>query len=393
MVELLPNGTYFRVINISQHYLNARYWSNIKVNDIIISINGRTFENWRNIDMTAFIQNQILIDDVIFTTNNQIRVTREMSNFKSLKLSWDRECEFCGYVGLGDASTGEIAKCCSGGKFKSNGIGDIFSLNPLSDKLHNLLVNNVGHMTKYSNSYNYLFALSITGIDNGRQGGFEHRVGDHCVTICGNMHHMLPFAIDSPNISNGISYFMFDHTAEKSIEYISKYIIPNRLSAAATDSARILIEEILDAFKTTLNRNNKYVQDLKAIGLALQTADQGDLVTPMSSFTLTTQLTNRVQYLEVGHIKLSSATNERNIQIIDKNNKSTKIEIMSEKLEPLSYPIFFLYGETGWGDLYKDKVKFFNYVANRMLMPEIVLRTGRYMTALNKYGESIRVNR
>jgi hypothetical protein len=49
------NGTYFRVKHISQLFLQGRNWLDIKVNDIVLSINGTTFENWVNLTMINFI--------------------------------------------------------------------------------------------------------------------------------------------------------------------------------------------------------------------------------------------------------------------------------------------------------------------------------------------------
>ena len=46
------------------------------------------------------------------------------------------------------------------------------------------------------------------------------------------------------------------------------------------------------------------------------------------------------------------------------------IHTTDNKLEPLSYPLLFPYGEDGWGESIRKIIKFPKYLLSRMLMGE-----------------------
>jgi len=71
---------------------------------------------------------------------------------------------------------------------------------------------------------------------------------------------------------------------------------------------------------------------------------------------------------------------------------TTNIHVADNKLEPLSYPLFFPYAENGWGEDVRNLLKFPSYLLSRMLMGEKRL-DGTILQVKNRKGKVIAVNR
>jgi hypothetical protein len=52
-------------------------------------------------------------------------------------------------------------------------------------------------------------------------------------------------------------------------------------------------------------------------------------------------------------------------------NTWTTIQMRSNKVEPLLYPLFFPCGENGWGHEIAEHVSFMSYLSSRILLPDI----------------------
>jgi hypothetical protein len=48
-------------------------WSNIQINNIVVSINEQMLENMTNEEMINFIENEAVINTVHFLSNNQVK--------------------------------------------------------------------------------------------------------------------------------------------------------------------------------------------------------------------------------------------------------------------------------------------------------------------------------
>jgi len=77
--------------------------------------------------------------------------------------------------------------------------------------------------------------------------------------------------------------------------------------------------------------------------------------------------------VDISSIPSDNLTGERIIQVVRKgSNYSTSIHHSDCLFDPLSYPILFPHGEEGWGfGMARQGLKFQNYLAARMLMPEV----------------------
>jgi len=133
---------------------------------------------------------------------------------------------------------------------------------------------------------------------------------------------------------------------------------------------------------------NKYVKEVQTFGAAdphlLDTIpDQSDTEDEDSECAgpllpqVVARLENQVSYLEVASITSDTERKNRviNIKLNDKDGISGEAKsfgMNSRHVEPLCYPVLFPHGESGWGEGIKDLVSFYQYLASRILQPEIM---------------------
>ena len=135
----------------------------------------------------------------------------------------------------------------------------------IRDKSGNRLVahspqNNIEHFSRNSARYNGVLSISATGIDNGKGGGWERIQGPHAVKLCGRTYHYLPRS----NSTGGIHHFILDKYTEALMhaQSLEKKSDNTRVDITIKDS-------ILRAFWDTLHTMNKFVQQCKIIGDAV----------------------------------------------------------------------------------------------------------------------------
>ena len=102
-----------------------------------------------------------------------------------------------------------------------------------------------------------------------------------------------------------------------------------------------------------------YVRDCIAIGNHVR-----------DELTLQTNLTTTS--LEIATIISEEAgrPNRRIIFQLKGQERPNSISVQSSRMEPLCYPLFFPYGESGWGSEIRKDIKFNNYLMHRLLLPE-----------------------
>jgi hypothetical protein len=164
---------------------------------------------------------------------------------------------------------------------------------------------------------------------------------------------------------NGLSYVVFDHTGDLAINSVENLI------------------------ETELKEYNSYFNELRRIGNAVLN-DENEIITNHFKATLV----NKPQYDDVGIITNSGPT-EKYLQITYHDGSSSSINWKDNRLEPLSYPIFFQHGERGWGYEDRKELSMKNYLTNKMLMPESVFYQGYFdqMQVENQEGNLITTNR
>jgi hypothetical protein len=199
-----------------------------------------------------------------------------------------------------------------------------------------------------SSLYNNVFALAVTGVSNDEGGGWDKIHGPHAVRISGRTYHKFL----SSGRAGGLQYFMFQ--AEDAV-------------VAHTDGC--LDEEKLIPIYNSLRKMNPLCQEFNYIGSTIAerfpwTQNLDELVATLNVST---------EAVDISSITSDNLTGERIIQVVRKGSEhSTTIHHSDCLFEPLSYPILFPYGEEGWGfGMARQGLKFQNYLAARMLMPEI----------------------
>jgi hypothetical protein len=75
------------------------------------------------------------------------------------------------------------------------------------------MVNNILHFSKASATYNGIFSIATTHVDNGRGNHFENIYGDAALKINGTMYSFFRHA--NVRTRGGIGYFTFDNTISK----------------------------------------------------------------------------------------------------------------------------------------------------------------------------------
>ena len=199
--------------------------------------------------------------------------------------------------------------------------------------------------------------MGATGVENGRDGGFEHDMhGAHAVKLNGRTYHFFPTATNSTTEpSGGLSYFTFDAQAAMILHANSE---PGTNGIGTERVNDILLLQLF----AEMMQHNPLCQELEQIGRHVVTTTDRNLLADINA---------SMTYFEVAQITDDSPTGNRCIRIKLRGSASTStIQMTSGFLEPVSYPLFFPYGEKGWSADIKDSLTFMSYLASRILMPE-----------------------
>ena len=247
--------------------------------------------------------------------------------------------------------------CCDGGNALILGDKDLFCFNRLTKEMQNLLIENVSHLSRASSFYNNLLAMCSTGVDNGKEGGFEKRIGAHAVTICGRIYHHFP-KVQTSNPSGGLGYFMFDHVSDQfflnHVDRMNK--VSNENSEIMhdninTETATNIINEfdedtifdtydennniennesnlsehtidinIIKQIKEFLITNNPYIHELQSIGQIISSLPTG------RALDVRAALSGTVQYFDVAHITSDSVEGPRVLNVRAKSLSADRNE-------------------------------------------------------------------
>ena len=270
--------------------------------------------------------------------------------YELIAVEWDdnNPCKHCGYVSLKGVQTASV--CCGNGK----GVSVAFpQLRPMPTEFKTKLLSDVEHTTKASCYYNNVFSLAATAIENGKTGeGWERINGPHAVKLHGRTYHYVPNHL---NKSGGLSFFMFD-----GLLHLNNYT--SALNEKTT--FQTIREEWVHLFHDILKRVNIICRDVEFISLNFGNSD-ADLN------RLKCVLSTKTSALDVAAVTNVSGDGNRILRIRVRGERAGKqIDMTNVFMEPLSYPMLFIYGEKGWGRETKDFIDFSNYLKFRMLMPD-----------------------
>jgi hypothetical protein len=233
-----------------------------------------------------------------------------------------------------------LKNCCDSGRvLHLQNVHPFLKLRPLTPEIKKLFLDNTSHISKSSSFYNNILAFCTTGVDNGKGGGFENRIGPHCVTIHGRIYHNFP-KVNSTNPSGGLGYMMFDHVSEM---YYQRHVeqMKNQLrDEVAQENQEPTNEEPSNpfddnAFNYTNNNNDQHVDDgrfdinisimnviktflLERNVYAIELESIGRIITGLEDETsvhVRAMMGERVQHFDVSLIRSNNLEGERVIHV------------------------------------------------------------------------------
>jgi len=140
-------------------------------------------------------------------------------------------------------------------------------------------------------------------------------------------------------------------------------------------------DSVLRTLWDTLHESNRFVQNCQIIGRAFEVVNNQnypeDAYEP-AEIAFTPEVIGHINstvnvphLLDVAAVTDETIVGNRVIRFKVRGSSNwSQIPGTHEHIEPLSYPLFFLNGEDGWGKNISKEVHFSDYIVSRMLMPE-----------------------
>ncbi len=207
-----------------------------------------------------------------------------------------------------------------------------------------------------SSTYNNLVAVAATVVHNynNTNGYTRHGHGPQFVFMNGCVHHYMRIA-SSTTQNCGTSYFIFDDIA----------------SLAGSAERQNVDPTILSDICQGLKNENTYCCDLRFVGVEAQQCAEGNIVIP--------RMVDQVQHFDVCSVVNNRQTGAMTLQVRTHNSNVSDINMDSEKVEGLCFPLLFPHAKHGYTNASKSCLSPDEYVMARLLRPEEI--GGQYMTA------------
>ena len=280
---------------------------------------------------------------------------------------WNEPCVHgCGYIHLSTSTPGTRKKCCVNGRLSSasDNFEEELMMGYVLDELPvfvRKVISSSPTFSQKSSTYNNLVAMAATVVCNYNEtAGFSLRgQGPQSVFMNGRVHHYMRIA-SSTSQNCGISYFVFDDIA----------------SLAGSADARNVDPDILKEICNGLKNENPYCADLRFLGVEARARAEGIAVIP--------RMVDQVQHFDVCSVVNNRQTGDMTLQVRTHTNSVSDVNMDSEKVEGLCFPLLFPHGEPGYTNASKSGMSPDEYAMSRLLMPE---KLGRdFMTAQAPYG-------
>ena len=275
---------------------------------------------------------------------------------------WNEPCiHGCGYLHLSSSSAGTRKKCCANGRLSSS--SENFDEELMMDheldrlpKFLRLLIFSYSGFSQKSSTYNNLVAMAATAVCNyTNTNGFTRRGnGPQSVFMNGRVHHYMRIA-STTSQNCGISYFIFDDIA----------------ALAGSADRQNVDPTILSDICHGLKYENSYCRDLRFLGVEARHRAEGNIVIP--------RMVDQVQHFDVCSVVNNRQTGAIKLQVRTNTGSVSDINMDSEKVEGLCFPLLFPRAEPGYTNASKSRLSPDEYVMARLLRPEKI--RGKYMTA------------
>jgi hypothetical protein len=161
---------------------------------------------------------------------------------------------------------------------------------------------------------------------------------------------------------NGRLFHYFPKAFKKSGCYFFIYSNDNALEELGQEMH--VDPQFLLEFKNFLEGNNRLNRQYRFIGDAIQ-----DLGNDVEAY-----FDVQTHDFEIASVTSQDFRGEKVVRVVQKGSLSrpTSISINSHLFEPLCYPLLFLYGEPGWSKSIAKAVSHSQYMASRILMPDLI---------------------
>ncbi len=120
-----------------------------------------------------------------------------------------------------------------------------------------------------------------------------------------------------------------------------------------------------------LKNENTYCRDLRFLGVEARQCAEGNIVIP--------RMVDQVQHFDVCSVVNNRQTGAMTLQVRTRNGNVSDINMDSEKVEGLCFPLLLPHAEHGYTNASKSCLSPDEYVMARLLRPEKI--GGQYMTA------------
>ena len=146
----------------------------------------------------------------------------------------------------------------------------------------------------------------------------------------------------------------------------------------ASSADRVNVDpEILTKICEGLWDENPYFIDLRFLGVEARERVRGNVIVP--------RMIDQARHFDVCSVVNNRQTGKMILRVQTHGYSVSHVNLDSEKVEGLCFPLLFPHGERGYTNVYKPRLTPDEYVMSRLLRPEKLLN-GKYMTAKADYG-------
>ncbi len=143
---------------------------------------------------------------------------------------------------------------------------------------------------------------------------------------------------------------------------ISYFIFDNIASLAGSADVHNVDPLMLSDICRGLRNEHPYCTDLRFLGVKARARAEGINVVP--------RMVDQVQHFDVCSVVNIRQTGAMSLRVRTHTNSVSDINMDSEKVEGLRFPLLFPHGEPGYTNASKRRMSPDEYVMSRLLMPE-----------------------
>jgi hypothetical protein len=265
---------------------------------------------------------------------------------------WNAPCVHgCGYIHLSRSTPESRTKCYANSRLSS--ASDNFDKESMMDhdfdefpQFLRQVITSSPEFLKKSSTYNNLVAMAATMVCNYNQThGFSRHGQGPQFFMNGRVHHYMRIASSTSQNCN-ISYFIFDDIASLAG------------SADTWNVDPVIMSKICEGLRS----ENLYCVDLRFFGVEAWQRAEGINVVP--------RMVHQVQHFDVCSVVNNRQTGAMTLEVKLHTNSVSDINMDSEKVEGLCFPLLFPHGEPGYTNSNKSRLSPDEYLMAKMLRPE-----------------------